>query len=300
MATESGRAPSSKNNLIVGVHFIPIYCSVIFPFLTDMTVLRILLIGSCAFKKPFRRVHLAPSRPAQDLSPVGHAWLAATLARIKATAQQVQGLWKLLQGITAQRVPPTGAQLQGQTAQLGISARVGFRTSRCVLSALNGTVHLNQRQRKALCVQLDFIASVCAGGTVSAVEGATSISTCIDCTQGNHGEKENGREKGQGTRSRGIGQRGTTFQAHTPCFLSLTQSLTLSGAAEAAAAAVAGPDEPGTTQTPTKKKPSPPASPTLTSSTSLHTPCSTPSNTRLIDDKSYYGRKNSQRTPVIL
>ena len=104
-------------------------------------------------------VHLAPSRPAQDLSPVGHAWLAATLARIKATAQQVQGLWKLLQGITAQRVPPTGAQLQGHPAHLGISAWVGFRTSRCALSELDGTVHLNQRQLKALCVQLDFIAS---------------------------------------------------------------------------------------------------------------------------------------------
>jgi hypothetical protein len=109
-------------------------------------------------------VHLAPSRPAQDLSPVGHAWLAATLARIKATAQQVQGLWsaqtaRRLRGITAQLVPPTGAQLQGHPAHLGISAWVGFRTSRCALSELDGTVHLNQRQRKALCVQLDFIAS---------------------------------------------------------------------------------------------------------------------------------------------
>ena len=37
-----------------GVCFIPIYYSVIILFLTDATVLRILLIRSCAVKKPFR------------------------------------------------------------------------------------------------------------------------------------------------------------------------------------------------------------------------------------------------------
>jgi hypothetical protein len=110
------------------------------------------------------RVHLAPSRAAQDLSSVGHAWLDARLARIKATAQQAQGLWSAqtaqrLRGITAQKVPPTGAQLQGQSAHLGTSAWAGLRTSRCAPSMLDGSAPLNPRQRKALCALLDFIAS---------------------------------------------------------------------------------------------------------------------------------------------
>jgi hypothetical protein len=45
--------PSSKDNLIEGVCFIPIYYLVIILFLTDATVLRILFIRSCAVKKPF-------------------------------------------------------------------------------------------------------------------------------------------------------------------------------------------------------------------------------------------------------
>ena len=83
------------------------------------------------------RAHLARSRPAQDLSPVVYASLAATLARIKATAQQTQGLWSVqtaqrVRGIIAQRVPRTGAHLQGQPAHLGITAPVVPKTSRCV------------------------------------------------------------------------------------------------------------------------------------------------------------------------
>ena len=90
------------------------------------------------------RAHLARSRPAQDPSPVVHAWLAATLAHIKATAQQAQGLWSVqiaqrLRGFIAQRVPRTGAYLQGQPAQLGISVTGVPETSRCVPSVRDGS-----------------------------------------------------------------------------------------------------------------------------------------------------------------
>lgn len=100
------------------------------------------------------RAHLAPSRPAQDLSPVVHAWLAATLARIRATAQQAQGLWSVqtaqrLRGFTAQRVPRTGAHLQGQPAHLGITAQVVPKTSRCVPSVRDGTAPLEPSQPTA-------------------------------------------------------------------------------------------------------------------------------------------------------
>ena len=105
-------------------------------------------------------VHLAPSRPAQDLSPVVHAWLAATLARIKATAQQTQGLWSVqtaqrVRGIIAQRVPRTGAHLQGQPAQLGISVTGVPETSRCVPSVRDGSAPPKPSQPTAPNAPLD-------------------------------------------------------------------------------------------------------------------------------------------------
>ena len=150
------------------------------------------------------RAHLARSRPAQELSPVVHAWLAATLAHIKATAQQAQGLWSVqiahrLRGFIAQRVPRTGAHLQGQPAQLGISVCVEClivtgvpETSRFVPSVRDGTVPPKPSQPTAPNAPLDTTARerqparrpVCAGGTASAVEGATSIATCAYCQAG--------------------------------------------------------------------------------------------------------------------
>ncbi len=150
------------------------------------------------------RAHLARSRPVQDLSPVVHAWLAATLVHIKATAQQAQGLWSVqiahrIRGFIAQRVPRTGAHLQGQPAQLGISVCVEClivtgvpETSRFVPSVRDGTVPPKPSQPTAPNAPLDTTARerqparrpVCAGGTASAVEGATSIATCAYCQAG--------------------------------------------------------------------------------------------------------------------
>jgi hypothetical protein len=109
------------------------------------------------------RAHLARSRPAQELSPVVHAWLAATLAHIKATAQQAQGLWSVqiaqrLRGFIAQRVPRTGAHLQGQSAQLGISVTGVPETSRCVPSVRDGSAPPKPSQPTAPNAPLDTTA----------------------------------------------------------------------------------------------------------------------------------------------
>jgi hypothetical protein len=109
------------------------------------------------------RAHLARSRPAQDLRPVVHAWLAATLAHIKATAQQAQGLWSVqiaqrLRGFIAQRVPRTGAHLQGQPAQLGISVTGVPETSRCVPSVRDGSAPPKPSQPTAPNAPLDTTA----------------------------------------------------------------------------------------------------------------------------------------------